>query len=100
MHSHSRRCVQTLTSLRLHFVSPLAHARVCRCAMEGLGPGTESPTADDSPEESDADSPPQLSAHALAALQEFYAEEAMLQEQLALGEKETPKLIAEDWVNP
>ena len=52
----------------------------------------------DSPEDSDAGSPPQLSAHALAALQEFYAEEAALEAQLKLGEGVAPQLITEDWV--
>ena len=60
----------------------------------------EGTAQNDSPEhDSDKDSPPQLSAHALAALQEFYAEEAVLQQQLALGEGAAPKLITEDWVN-
>ena len=50
--------------------------------------------------EEDEDSPLQLSAHAFAALQEFYAEEAALQQQqLTDGEGVTPKLITEDWVN-
>lgn len=43
-------------------------------------------------------SPPQLSAHALAALQEFYAEEAALESQPKLGQGEAPTLITEDWV--
>ena len=55
-----------------------------------------------SSEGSDDDSPPQLSAHALAALQEFYAEEAAREQQhMAPGEGEggAPAQIAEDWVN-
>ena len=54
---------------------------------------------EESPEDSDSGgSPPQLSAHALAALQEFYAEEAALEVQLKLGQGVAPTLIAEDWV--
>lgn len=53
----------------------------------------------ESPEGSDSGgSPPQLSAHALAALQEFYAEEAALEAQLKLGLGAAPSLITEDWV--
>ena len=53
----------------------------------------------ESPEDSDSGgSPPQLSAHALAALQEFYAEEAALEAQLKLGQGVAPTLITEDWV--
>ena len=61
----------------------------------------EGTAQNDSPEheDNDKDSPPQLSAHALAALQEFYAEEAVLQQRRALGEGAAPKLITEDWVN-
>ena len=54
--------------------------------------------ANDSSEGSDDESPPQLSAHALAALQEFYAEEAALEQHLALGEGVAPVRIKEDWV--
>ena len=65
--------------------------------MEELKPpsGRE---GDGSPEGSDDDSPPQLSAHALAALQEFYAEKAVLEQQLQLGEGVAPGLLTEDWV--
>lgn len=69
------------------------------CLRQWIMEGT---TQKDSPEHEDSDdkdSPPQLSAHALAALQEFYAEEAVLQQQLALGKGAAPKLITEDWVN-
>ena len=53
----------------------------------------------ESSEDSDSGgSPPQLSAHALAALQEFYAEEAALEAQLKLGQGVAPTLITEDWV--
>lgn len=52
----------------------------------------------ESPDDSDSGSPPQLSAHALAALQEFYAEEAALEAQLKLGQGVAPALITEDWV--
>ena len=52
----------------------------------------------ESPEDSDSGSPPQLSSHALAALQEFYAEEAALEAQLKLGQGVAPTLITEDWV--
>lgn len=51
-----------------------------------------------SPVDSDSGSPPQLSAHALAALQEFYAEEAALEMHLKPGQGDAPKLITEDWV--
>ena len=54
--------------------------------------------ANDSSEGSEDESPPQLSAHALAALQEFYAEEAALEQHLALGEGVAPVRIKEDWV--
>lgn len=53
----------------------------------------------ESPKDSDSEgSPPQLSAYALAALQEFYAEEAALEAQLKLGQGAAPTLITEDWV--
>lgn len=52
---------------------------------------SRSPTG---PESEDAeDNPPRLSAHALTALQEFYAE----QQATILGGEEP--VIAEDWVN-
>ena len=51
-----------------------------------------------SPVDSESGSPPQLSAHALAALQEFYAEEAAWKMHPKPGQGDAPKLIAEDWV--
>ena len=53
----------------------------------------------DSSEGSDDDSPPQLSAHALAALQEFYAEEEQQHMAPREGEGVAPAQITEDWVN-
>ena len=42
----------------------------------------------------DEDNTPRLSAHALAALQEFYSEQLSHEQQQAEG----PIIIAEDWV--
>lgn len=50
-------------------------------------------------DDSDDGSLPQLSAHALSALQDFYAEQAALEQQLVTGERGfAAKPVAENWV--
>ncbi len=57
---------------------------------QGLSEGGEEDQAKEN-FDADDDDPPQLSAHALAALQEFYAEQAQA------GTSHT-RIVSEDWV--